>query len=248
MEWMLAFEHNIRQSELARVTQNEELERYTTMGKRFYTNVIMLFVTLTMVVTSVGSHNLTISKVTFSDRKIEKVAAPESTYRLSASKDVVMNLSGTTPVKNWSMSAIGLSGEAKLGVTANGLAAVEDLVFVLPVHNLKGEVKAMDEDAYEALKADQHKEITFKLISATIAPQPNNASMVEAQGTLTVAGVTRQVTLKMYAYVNRDGSVTFTGSKKLKMSDYDVERPSLLFGAIKASNDMTLTYKLIFTK
>jgi hypothetical protein len=42
--------------------------------------------------------------------------------------------------------------------------------------------------------------------------------------------------------------VTFTGSQHLKMSDYDVERPSLLFGAIKASNDMTLTYKLIFKK
>jgi hypothetical protein len=162
---------------------------------------------------------------------------------------VIMNLSGTTPVKNWSMTANGLSGEAKLGVASNGLlSAVEDLVFVLPVHNLKGEVKAMDEDAYEALKADQHKEIVFKLATAAIALQPNNTSLVEAEGSLSVAGVTRKVTLKMYAFVNRDGSVTFTGSKKLKMSDYDVERPSLLFGAIKAGNEMTLTYKLIFTK
>lgn len=205
---------------------------------------------MTLAASSVASHSLTTNKVAIAQRVERTIAAkPESTYRLSASKDVVMNLSGTTPVKDWSMTANGLSGEAKLDIASNGLlAAVEDLIFVLPVHNLKGEVKAMDEDAYEALKADRHKEIVFKLKNAAIAPHQNNVSLVEAEGTLSVAGVTRQVTLKMYAFVNRDGSVTFTGSKKLKMSDYDVERPSLLFGAIKASNDMTLTYKLIFTK
>jgi hypothetical protein len=220
------------------------------MGTSFRSNVIVSLVMLTMAFTDVNSQNLNVGKVsTASHLDRAGIAKAESTYRLSASKDVVMNLSGTTPVKNWSMSANGLSGEAKLGVATNGLlSVVEDLVFVLPVHNLKGEVKAMDEDAYEALKADQHKEIVFKLATAAIVPQPNNTSLVEAEGSLSVAGVTRKVTLRMYAFVNRDGSVTFTGSKKLKMSDYDVERPSLLFGAIKAGNEMTLTYKLIFTK
>lgn len=220
------------------------------MGNSFHTNVIIFLVILTVAVPNVRSQNLTDGKVTSTSR-IERtsVAMPESTYRLSTSKDVVMNLSGTTPVKNWSMTAIGLKGQANLEVASSGLlSAVEDLVFVLPVHNLKGEVAAMDENAYQALKADRHKEIVFKLTTAAIIPQLNNTSMVEAQGTLTVAGVTRKVALKMYAFVNSDGSVTFTGSKKLKMSDYDVERPSLLFGAIKAGNEMTLTYKLIFTK
>jgi hypothetical protein len=220
------------------------------MGNSFTTNVIVSLVMLTTAVTSVNSQNLNVGKaITANHLDRSGIAKAESTYRLSASKDVIMNLSGTTPVKDWSMTANGLSGEAKLGVASNGLlSVVEDLVFVLPVHNLKGEVKAMDEDAYEALKADQHKEIVFKLATAAIVPQPNNTSLVEAEGSLSVAGVTRKVTLKMYAFVNRDGSVTFTGSKKLKMSDYDVERPSLLFGAIKAGNEMTLTYKLIFTK
>ena len=181
------------------------------------------------------------------ERNISEIS--NATYRLSNSKDVVMNLSGTTPVKDWAMTANGLSGEAIMGFTRNNeLARVDFLDFKLPVRNLKGEVKAMDEDAYEALKADQHKEITFKLIDATIEGLTSSSYKVAAKGKLSVAGVTRTVTLKMNAQVARDGAVTFTGSQHLKMSDYDVERPSLLFGAIKASNDMTLTYKLIFKK
>jgi hypothetical protein len=173
----------------------------------------------------------------------------QATYRLGTSKDVVMNLSGTTPVKDWSMTANGLTGEAVMGIDRSGaLASVQALVFKLPVYNLKGEVKAMDEDAYEALKADRHKEIVFKLIDAVIESQTSNSQLVAAKGKLTVAGVTRVVTLKMTATMGREGSIIFTGAQKLKMSDYDVERPSLLFGAIKAANEMTLTYKLIFNK
>ncbi|HET6512126.1 MAG TPA: YceI family protein, partial [Candidatus Kapabacteria bacterium] len=130
------------------------------------------------------------------ERTINEIS--NSTYRLSNSKDVVMNLSGTTPVKDWSMSANGLSGEAIIGFTRNNeLARVDFLDFKLPVRNLKGEVKAMDEDAYEALKADQHKEITFKLIEATIEGQNTTGYKVAAKGKLTVAGVSRTVTLKM---------------------------------------------------
>ncbi len=175
-------------------------------------------------------------------------AGIEALYRLSRSKHTVMNLSGTTPVKDWTMTANGLSGEAKICVARGGLTSVESLVFKLPVHNLKGEVKAMDEDAYEALKAGQHKEIIFKLIDATVSSPTSTHYLVEARGTLTVAGVTRPVTLRMNATMQSDGSVAFTGSQTLKMSDYDVERPSLLFGTIKAGNEMTLTYKLIFIK
>jgi polyisoprenoid-binding protein YceI len=238
-----------RSDDSSKLSGIDKKSKSTTMCKGSQTSVFITFVMLTAAVANVSGQSFSdnISVRSPSAKKTE-VSRPESTYRLSTSKDVVMNLSGTTPVKNWTMTANGLSGEAKLDITNGALSAVEELVFVLPVHNLKGEVRAMDEDAYEALKADQHKEIVFKLSTAAIAPQQNNVSVVQAEGSLTVAGVTKQVTLKMFACVNRDRSVTFTGSKKLRMSDYDVERPSLLFGAIKASNDMMLTYKLIFTK
>jgi polyisoprenoid-binding protein YceI len=188
----------------------------------------------------------------FNDRtKIEKSVrdANEADYKLSPSKDVVMNLSGTTPVKNWSMTAHGLNGDARIAVTrSNHLAEIHSLNFSLPVLNLKGEQHAMDEDAYPALKADTYKDIVFKLTSATVEPQSEGFYTIEALGKLTVAGVTKTVTLKMRSQVAKDGSITFTGSENVKMSDYNVERPSHFFGIIKAGDDMTLSYTLIFTK
>ena len=173
----------------------------------------------------------------------------ETGYKMSSSEAVVMNLAGTTPISNWSMSAHGILGTARMTISPAGqLLAINGLEFSLPVHNLRGEHKAMDEHAYQALKADQYKDITFQLRSATIEPHCDQGYLVFASGTLTVAGVTRAVTLAMHSNTRSDGSITFRGSENLHMSDYNVERPSLLFGAIKARDEMTLTYTLIFTK
>src|ERR1700733_14680447 len=179
--------------------------------------------------------------------KIEKPVRDvnEADYRLSPSTDVAMNLSGTTPVKNWSMTAHGLNGDARMDVSKDRhLVGINSLNFSLPVLNLKGEQHAMDEDAYTALKADTYKDIVFKLTSATVEPQSDGFYTIEALGKLTVAGVTKTVTLKMRSQVACDGSIAFTGSENVKMSDYNVERPSHFFGIIKAGDDMTLSYTL----
>ncbi len=182
------------------------------------------------------SHPATCAKVT------------EAGYRMSSSNAVVMNLSGTTPISRWSMCAHGITGTAEMTISPfEQLLAINNLSFDLPVHNLKGDHEAMDDHAYTALKADHYKDIVFRLASATIAAN-SQGYLVNGTGMLTVAGVSRQVTLLMHSQINPDGSITFTGSQNLRMSDYNVERPSLLFGAIRASDDMTLTFTLIFTK
>lgn len=172
--------------------------------------------------------------------------APEAGYRMSPSPSVVIKLEGSTPINTWQMSAHGISGDAQMCVTPQmQLAGIDALEFSLPVRNLRGESEAMDEHAYNALRADQYKDITFQLTSASIAPG-REGYLIEATGTLTVAGVTRPVTLAMHGDVNPDGTITFRGAQNLKMSDYNVERPSLLFGMVRARDEMTLTYTLIF--
>lgn len=172
----------------------------------------------------------------------------ETTYTMSGSDAVGVNLSGTTPINIWTMSARGISGTAQMAVTEGRLKNIDALTFSLPVHNLKGSHSGMDNAAYDALKANQYKEIVFRLTSATVEAHGDHAYLVNALGELTVAGVTRTVTLNMHSELQPDGSVIFRGAQNLRMSDYNVERPSLLFGAIKARDEMTLTYTLIFTK
>jgi len=170
-------------------------------------------------------------------------------YKMRNTNDVVMYLSGTTPVKNWQMRAHGLQGQGQFIISGdNKIVNIDALNFSLPVRNLKGEEPAMDRDAYRALKADQYKEITFTLKSATVLSVGGDSYRIKALGNLTVAGVTREVTLTMQSRVAEDGSVSFIGSELLRMSDYNVERPSILFGVIRADDEMRLTYTLIFSK
>lgn len=170
-------------------------------------------------------------------------------YKLSGSRNVCIRITGTTPIHDWSMCAIGLSGEARMLVTEDdGLEEVRSLDFALPVCNLRGDVRAMDNDAHAALKCDRYKEITFKLIAAKVEPKGAGTYSVSAMGKLTIAGITRTVTLRMRSRMQPDGTITFAGEEQLRMSDYNVERPSLLFGAIKADDVMTLSYSLAFTE
>jgi polyisoprenoid-binding protein YceI len=172
----------------------------------------------------------------------------ETGYRMSASPSVEMKLEGSTPISTWQMSAHGVSGTANMAVTSEEkLEAINALTFELPVHNLKGQTGAMEEHAYTALKADQYKNITFHLTSASIVPA-NEGCLVQATGTLMVAGVTRTVTLDMHGEISQNGTIIFRGAQNLRMSDYNVKPPSLLFGLVRARDEMTLTYTLIFTK
>ncbi len=173
----------------------------------------------------------------------------QTAYRMSDAKQVAMTLSGTMPLHDWTMTAHGLLGDASMDVTKDKqLIGITALTFSLPVRNLKGEQAAMDSDAYKSLKADRYPTIVFRLSSASIESGNNHNSSVLAHGNLTVAGVTREVVLSMSGNVANDGSITFTGSEQVKMSDYNVERPSILFGVIKAGDVMTLSYNLVFIR
>jgi polyisoprenoid-binding protein YceI len=173
---------------------------------------------------------------------------PHAVYRMKSSNDVVMYLAGTTPVKNWKLVAHGLEGNAAIVLSPdNALRAIDALTFSLPVDNLKGEEAAMEERAHEALKSERFKNILFVLNNATIDKE-GDGYLVTAYGKLTVAGVTKDVVLDMKGKVSSDGSIAFAGAQPVKMSDYNVERPSLLFGIIRADDEMQLRYSLVFTR
>ena len=185
----------------------------------------------------------------FNAQRSSRHADAQMAYKMSHSRDVAITLSGTTPLHNWTMSAHGLMGGAEMTLCPdNRLLYITALTFSLPVRNLKGQSAGMDNDSYKALKADRYPEIVFQLTSATIEPLGDHRYVITALGNLTVAGIMRAVSMTMDAQIVSDGSIIFTGAQKLKMSDYNVERPSILFGALRAGDEMTLTYTLIFIK
>ena len=169
-------------------------------------------------------------------------------YQVSSSKNNDMKLSGTSTLHNWTMDSKTFTGNAQFGQNTRQVTSIKSLDFALIVLNLKSGESGLDKNAYKALKSDQHKNIRFKLISATIVPGEGNKCLVKASGTLKIAGVIKTVTLDVNCVVNDDGSITCTGSDKINMSDYQVKPPTFMLGVMKTGNAITLDFTLVYKK
>ncbi|MBK6904247.1 MAG: YceI family protein [Saprospirales bacterium] len=177
--------------------------------------------------------------------KVEVKISAES-FKFSSGE---MKIDGTSTLHAWEMVASSFSAEAMVLLNAsNELSSIESLTLTLPVKNLKHKDNKLNENAWETLKADQHKNIVFKLSKATITPQQGNAYQVKATGSLTISGVTREISLDAACRVGDNKSLTFTGTKVIKMTDHGVKPPSFMLGAMKTGDNVTLNFKVVMSR
>lgn len=171
----------------------------------------------------------------------------QSSYRVDSNS--VINLKGTSTLHDWSMTARSFTGTAMLQFAPDHqLSSVSAFSLQLPVHNLKSESRSTEKHAYKALKEDQYKTIQFDLTSADFTSSGSANYILLLHGNLTMAGVTHGTTLKLSAAVNEDGTIGCSGSLPVCLSDYDIERPSFLLGAMKIGDVLTLSYTLLLVR
>jgi polyisoprenoid-binding protein YceI len=97
------------------------------------------------------------------------------------------------------------------------------------------------------LKSDKYKNISYKLTSATLLDE-NGGYLLKSIGTLTIAGVTKDITMDVHCLINGNGTITCNGTYKLNMSDYNVDPPSFMWGAMKTGNEIALDYSVVYLK
>lgn len=161
----------------------------------------------------------------------------QSTYKTAAFSAVVK---GTSNLHNWQSETKQAKATASLGISGTELRSVESLVVDMPVRSIKSEKGSiMDGKTYKALAADKNPNITLRLVSAEV-----QGNLVNATCSLNIAGTTNTIDLAVKTKVNADGSVQFTGSKKIKMTDYKVNPPTALMGALTTGNDVEIFFNL----
>ncbi len=173
----------------------------------------------------------------------------QSAYKIEDTKDVNIKLLGTSTLHKWEMEATSVSGAAQFifkSGSKSDLASLKSLSFALKVKDLESDNKELDKTAYEALKSDEFKDIHYKLISATVTPERKNEYLLKTIGKLTIAGVTKEIEMDVHSVINKNGTITCTGSIKLNMTDYNVDPPSFLFGAMKTGDAITLEFNVIY--
>lgn len=120
----------------------------------------------------------------------------------------------------------------------------------VPVASLHGDSAGMDQDMRKALKAAQHPSIDYiykGLTQTSVQWDPASrrvAIKLRVDGTLSMAGVTRPLTMDVI--VHRDSRQHYRAEAQadLLMSDFGVTPPVALFGLIKAENKVNVSFKL----
>lgn len=166
--------------------------------------------------------------------------AQESFYPAEESK---MTIAGTSSLHDWESDVGQIDGTAQINITSGNQLTIENLSLSIPVTSIKSGKSSMDKNTYEALKEENHPEITFLMTDHTM----NNGNQVQARGKLTIAGVTKEVNIKATYQMVGEDKINFTGTLPIDMTDYNIEPPTAVFGTIKTGKDVTIQYDILFS-
>lgn len=177
------------------------------------------------------------------------VMIAQTPYQLTAGKNNTIKVGGTSNVHDWTMTAkeVESSGIFKFN-TRNELTDISSLRFSVVAKSLKSEKTSMDGRTYKSMKADQFPKVTYQLSTATVTMVQDNKYAIQTTGLLTIAGKTQTINMKVMALVNSDRTVSCHGTQKLMLTDYGIEPPSFMLGAMKVGNDLQIRFDLTYTK
>lgn len=163
-----------------------------------------------------------------------------------------MKIEGTSNVHDWTADVEQINATANFNTSALKADSMQNpvtaLTLTIPVEGTESGKGGMNRRMHDALKKDKHPNITFKLSSAEITNSSDSTFQLNTKGTLTIAGVSREISLPVDGSIVGDGSYKFTGSYELDMTNYKVEPPSAMFGAIQAGEKVTVVFELFFTE
>jgi len=171
----------------------------------------------------------------------------QNTYILSKTYSVV--ILGTSNLRNWKDSVGNVTGNIVASLNDDGTIDLHAIYIKMEVRSIRSDMgQAMDNKTYAALKADANPEIIFALSVPLKLVQVNPGHPVlSVKGNLTLAGVSRPVTMQINSFTMGRGKLQFEGSQAISMTDYGVKPPTALFGTIKARPGIIIYFKTNFT-
>lgn len=178
----------------------------------------------------------------------QKISA-QTVYRIDPGKGVEVKVLGTSNVHDWTMVSTGIESQGTFKLNAKDeLTGLSGFSFTVFAKTLKSGKSSMDSRTYKSILADEFPKIVFVLKSAIVNQLSANKFQIQATGNLSIAGASQLITLNVNAIVNADHSITCAGTEKIKLTDYKIDPPSFMLGAMKVGNDLTIKFELNYNK
>lgn len=164
------------------------------------------------------------------------------------SPDYIVGIDGTSNLHDWKEKVMLVKGEAEVKWYKDKSFDLNTLTIRMHVRSIKSDKgSVMDNNTYKALKADDNPEIIFTLLKpVTSIVSVSQQKTVSVKGSLLIAGVKKPIEMQVKVFMKEQNKLTFEGSYKLKMTDYNVDPPGAFFGTLKTGNEIELKFKTNF--
>ncbi len=150
-----------------------------------------------------------------------------------------ITISGTSTLHDWESFV-----ESPKGEYVFDEKTIKSLTINIPVTSIKSkqEEKLMDKKTYEALNSDKNPTILFQLTEPATPVINGSEAQVILTGNLTIAGITKKISIKSSGKKNSTGAYQFSGVVPLKMSDYKIKPPVAMLGLIKTGDAINIKF------
>lgn len=174
--------------------------------------------------------------------------APPVSYTFRSTPNE-MNVEGGSTLHDWSCPIETLNGSLSADTSQTdaplAISNITKVQVAVPVDAIQCDKDTMNEKLRKALNMNAYPKVYFSLAGAQVSPLPDSGAAwfkVQATGELILAGERRQITLPVKGQLLDNGNLRLMGSHTIRLSDYNIERPSAMLGTIKTSKDVTVNF------
>jgi polyisoprenoid-binding protein YceI len=155
---------------------------------------------------------------------------------------------GKSTIKSFSCSAAEFgavvdavpNGISQVAAAQKGVRAVR---ITVPAEKLDCGNGTMNDHMRKAIKLNENPVIEFTMASYDVSKSTEGVTGT-LSGTLKLGGVTKSIVIPATATPD-NGSLHVVGAYELKMSDFDLTPPSLMFGRIKVRDEVNVKFDLL---
>jgi polyisoprenoid-binding protein YceI len=161
-----------------------------------------------------------------------------------------LTISGTSTVRAFQCQAsafdakVESSGSGAVAAILAGEKAVSSVLVTVPAEKLDCRNGTMNEHMRKALKADQFASIVFKVDSDDLATGTDGVA-VKLNGTLTLGGVEKPITVTALAKAGENGTLLVSGTQEVRMTEFGLKPPTLMLGTMKVGERIKVGFDVV---
>jgi polyisoprenoid-binding protein YceI len=177
-------------------------------------------------------------------------AAPRHDPALDLQPESRLWVAGTSTVRAFQCQAgafdakIESSGVDAVGAVLAGEKAVSTIEVTVPAEKLDCRNGTMNEHMRKALKAKEFPTVVFRAASYDLS-RTGESVAVTLNGSLTLGGLEKPITVKAQAKPGPDGTLIVSGTREVRMTEFGLKPPTLMLGTMKVDEKITVGFEVV---